>query len=105
MQPVGDLLALEPGDAELDGAQERRVDPQARRQRLASPLLGRALDGGEDLARPGGEVRAVEAVEPRHRGRDRVLDSLGVNPFWLWLQALIVIFVLAGMVIGAVKLF
>jgi len=27
-----------------------------------------------------------------------------VNPFWLWLQALIVVFVLAGMVIGAVKL-
>ncbi len=105
MEPVGDLLALEAGDAELDGPQQRRIDPQARRERLASSLLGRALDGGEDLAGPGREVRAVEAVEPRHRGRDRVLDSLGVNPFWLWLQALIVVFVLAGIVIGAVKLF
>jgi hypothetical protein len=27
-----------------------------------------------------------------------------VSPFWLWVQALIVVFVLAGMVIGAVRL-
>jgi hypothetical protein len=27
-----------------------------------------------------------------------------VSPFWLWMQVLIVIFVVAGMVIGAVQL-
>jgi len=27
-----------------------------------------------------------------------------VNPFWIWVQVLIVIFVLAGIVIGVVKL-
>jgi hypothetical protein len=33
-----------------------------------------------------------------------LLDSPPVNPFWLWVQALIVVFVLAGMVIAVVKL-
>jgi hypothetical protein len=28
----------------------------------------------------------------------------GVSPFWIWTQALIVIFVLAGIVIGTIKL-
>jgi len=27
-----------------------------------------------------------------------------VSPFWLWMQVLIVIFVIAGIIIGAVKL-
>lgn len=27
-----------------------------------------------------------------------------VNPFWIWTQALIVVFILAGMVIAATKL-
>jgi hypothetical protein len=29
---------------------------------------------------------------------------VGVNPFWIWTQAFIVLFVLAGIVIGIVKL-
>jgi hypothetical protein len=28
----------------------------------------------------------------------------GVSPFWIWMQVLIVIFVLAGIIIGTVKL-
>jgi hypothetical protein len=28
----------------------------------------------------------------------------GVSPFWIWMQALIVVFVLAGIVIATVKL-
>jgi hypothetical protein len=27
-----------------------------------------------------------------------------MNPFWLWIQALIVIFTVAGMIIAAIKL-
>jgi hypothetical protein len=29
---------------------------------------------------------------------------VGVSPFWIWTQAFIVLFVLAGIVIGIVKL-
>jgi hypothetical protein len=32
------------------------------------------------------------------------LYSRGVRPFWLWTQILIVVFVLAGIIIAAVKL-
>jgi DUF1365 family protein len=37
-------------------------------------------------------------------GRRRPLTSVAMSPFWIWTQALIVVCVLAGIVIAAVKL-
>jgi hypothetical protein len=45
-------------------------------------------------------VRARRRVA-RRRG---ALAFRGMSPFWIWTQALIVVCVLAGMVIAAVKL-
>jgi hypothetical protein len=45
---------------------------------------------------------------PRRPGRTTVpgsaVSSAGMSPFWIWTQAAIVVFVLAGMVIAITKL-
>ncbi len=40
----------------------------------------------------------------RRAGAPVGLASRAMSPFWLWMQVLIVVCVLAGIVIGAVKL-
>jgi hypothetical protein len=40
----------------------------------------------------------------RRRWRPGVLSSNAMSPFWIWMQVLIVVCVLAGMVIAIVKL-
>lgn len=84
-QPLGDLRAREPGDAELERGEQRSADRQA----PAAPL-DLVLDRGQDRPRAGRQLLGHYAGP--------------VNPFWLWVQGAIMFFVLVGAVIAVVKL-
>jgi hypothetical protein len=49
--------------------------------------------------------RVHEGAQTAHFGSSLPSDTLGrVNPTWLWMQVVIVVFVVAGMIIAIVKL-
>lgn len=49
-------------------------------------------------------MRAGRRLARGRAGRRRPVASRAVSPFWIWMQVLIVVFVLAGIVIAAVNL-